>query len=265
MTPLPPVIVTRPEAGGRRLTDELIARGFDALWLPAFEIGPAPDEAAARTALAQLAAYDLAIFVSPAAARATAALLAGQWPAHTAIGAVGATTGRAAAQAIAGAAAAPLIAPSGADELESGSEAFWKALRRASLLPRRVLLLRAQDGRQWLAQRLAAAGAQVDAVAVYARRARAASDADLATLQRWRAAGRVPAALVTSSEAIDLLFAQVARLGDGAADWLRSGVLLATHARIATGLRAAGCARVMLAAARADAIAAALKAQVQSR
>lgn len=70
MTALPPVIVTRPAAGGRALAAALLARGLDALWLPAFEIGPAPDEAAARAALARLADFDLAVFVSPAAVRA---------------------------------------------------------------------------------------------------------------------------------------------------------------------------------------------------
>lgn len=263
MTPLPPVIVTRPEAGGSHLTEELRARGFDALWLPSFEIGPAPDEPAARAALERLADFDLAIFVSPAAVRATAALLGATWPARTAIGAVGAATARAVAQSIPGAQSAPCIAPSQTGEHDAGSEAFWDALTRAALRPQRVLLLRAQGGRAWLADRLAEAGARVTAVAVYSRRARSAGDDDIATLRRWRDARRAPAMLVTSSEAIAVLVRQIDRAG--AREWLRAGLVLATHARIAERLRAAGFARVLLAAPRADAIAAALGAQVQSR
>jgi uroporphyrinogen-III synthase len=263
VTPLPPVVVTRPDAGGRALTEELGARGLDALWLPAFEIGPAPDEPAARAALAQLADFDLAIFVSPAAVRATAALLAGTWPARTAIGAVGAATARAIAQAIPGAQSAPCIAPGGADEHDAGSEAFWDALTRSALQPQRVLLLRAEGGRAWLAERLAESGARVTPVAVYSRRARSASDDEIATLRRWRDAGRAPAMLVTSSEAVDVLVRQIDRAG--ARDWLRAGVALATHVRIAERLRAAGFARVALAAPRADAIAVVLRAQVESR
>lgn len=263
MTPLPPVIVTRPEAGGRALAEALGARGFEALWLPAFEIGPAPDEPAARAALAQLADFDLAIFVSPAAVRATAALLAGTWPAGTAIGAVGAGTARAVAQSIPGAQAARLIAPDEADEHDAGSEALWDALTRAALRPQRVLLLRAEGGRAWLADRLTGAGAHVTAVAVYSRRAHSASDDEIAALRRWRNAGRAPAMLVTSSEAVDVLLRQIDRAG--ARDWLRAGLALATHARIAERLRAAGFARVALAAPRADAIVAALGAQVESR
>ncbi|MEW5881641.1 MAG: uroporphyrinogen-III synthase [Pseudomonadota bacterium] len=260
---LPPVIVTRPDAGGRALADELAARGIEALWLPAFEIGSAPDEPAARGALAQLADFDLAVFVSPAAVRAAAALLTGAWPARTAIGAVGAATASAVVQSIPGAQSAALIAPGAADENDAGSEAFWDALTRSALRPRRVLLLRAEGGREWLADRLAAAGARVTAVAVYSRRMRSASDDEIATLRRWKDAGRQPAMLVTSSEAVDVLVRQIERAG--APGWLQAGLALATHARIAERLRAAGFARVALAAPRADAIVDAIHAQVESR
>lgn len=263
MTPLPPVVVTRPDAGGRALTEELAARGVEALWLPAFEIGPAPDEPAARGALARIGDFDLAIFVSPAAVRAAAALLPGAWPARTAIGAVGAATARAALQLIPEARAAPLIAPARDDEHDAGSEALWDALTRAALRPQRVLLLRAEGGRAWLADRLAQTGARVVAVAVYSRRARHADHDEISTLRRWHDAGRAPAMLVTSSEAVEVLLRQIDRAG--ARDWLRAGLALATHARIAERLRAAGFARVALAAPRADRIVAALGAQVQSR
>ncbi len=252
-----PVIVTRPDAGGRALTDALRALGVDAVWLPAFDIGPPPDEATARAVLARLADFDLAIFVSAAAVRATAALLAAPWPVRTAIGAVGAATARAVAQAIPGAQSAPCIAPDDADEHDAGSEAFWEALTRSALRPQRVLLLRAEGGRAWLADRLTETGARVTAVAVYSRRARSASDGEIAVLRRWRSAGRAPAVLVTSSEAVDVLLAQIDRAG--ARDWLRTGLALATHARIAERLRSAGFARVALAAPRAEAIMAAIE------
>lgn len=262
--PLAPIVVTRPEAGGRALTDELAARGIDALWLPAFAIGPAPDVPLARATLTRLADFDLAVFVSPAAVRATAALLDRPWPAATSIGAVGRATDAAVLRSIAGAAAATRIVPDD-DDGDSGSEALWDALVRANRLPRRALLLRAEGGRNWLAERLAAAGAEVTLLAVYSRRPLAASKEQLATLARWRDERRAPAALVTSSEAVDVLVAQVGRIDAAALDWLRSGLALATHARIGERLRAAGFARVALVAPQADAIAAALRAQVESR
>ncbi|MFN3565450.1 MAG: uroporphyrinogen-III synthase [Burkholderiaceae bacterium] len=263
MTSLPPVIVTRPDAAGRRLADELAGRGLEVLWLPVFEIGPAPDERAAREALAQLADFDLAIFVSPAAVRSAATLLAGAWPARTAIGAVGAATASAVVQSIPGARSAALVAPGDADETDAGSEALWDALTRSAPTPRSVLLLRAEGGRAWLAERFTEAGARVTAVAVYSRRVRSASNDEIAALRGWKDAGRAPAMLVSSSEAIDVLVRQIGRAG--ASGWLQAGLALATHARIAQRLREAGFARVALAAARADAIVDAIRAQVESR
>jgi uroporphyrinogen-III synthase len=74
-------IVTKPGAGGAALTRALVDAGGQAWHLPAFELGPAPDPAAARALLAQAAGFDLVIAVSPAAARGAAALMQAPWPA----------------------------------------------------------------------------------------------------------------------------------------------------------------------------------------
>jgi uroporphyrinogen-III synthase len=171
-------------------------------------------------------------------------------------------------RSIPGAMAAKRIAPDDAEDQESGSEAFWDALTRSGLQARRVLLLRAESGRPWLAERLIAAGAKVAALAVYSRRPRVANEDQLATLKHWFESARDPAVLVTSSEAIEVLFEQVGRLGrDGASaiDWLRGGLALATHPRIVARLRAMGFDRVALVAPQAGSIVAALHAQVESR
>lgn len=242
-------VVTRPGAAGKRLTEALRAAGRDALWLPAFVVEPAPEPAAARAALARLADYDLAVFVSPAAVEATAALLSQPWPAQTAIGAVGAATAREVLARIAGAAGAPLFAP--AAEEDGGSEALWELLQARGRLVRRALILRAQHGREWLAQRLEQAGAQVHAVAVYARRVAVPAAHTLATLHAWRQAQRAAAVVVTSSEAVQALAAQ---LDAPTAAWLRAGCALATHERIAERLRAAGFVDVRLVGIEAESI-----------
>jgi uroporphyrinogen-III synthase len=239
-----PLIVTRPGAAGERLAADLRAAGCDALWLPAFAFGAAPDAARARAALARLADYDLAVFVSPAAVAATAALLARPWPPQTAIAAVGAATKREVLARIAGADAATIHAPAAADE--SGSEALWAHLQAGGCAFRRALILRAEHGREWLAERLQAAGVQVRLLAVYTRRIAAPEARALATLRAWMQAGRAPAVLVTSSEAVDALAAQ---LEADLACWLRAGRALATHERIAQRLRAAGFADVRVVAA----------------
>lgn len=249
------VVVTRPGEAGRELAAALVAVGQPALWLPAFELGPPPDEGAARAALADLAAFDLAIVVSPQAARATGALLAGPWPAGTAIAAVGGGTQAAVRAAIAGAAQARLLAPSDdGDASQAGSEALWPLLE--AMRPRRVLLLRAQGGREWLAERLSAAGAEVIAVAVYSRRPFSPDAALRARLAEAAVSGL--ASLISSSDAVEAVASLLAPQPEVLAA-LRAGPALATHPRIAERLRAAGFARVTVCAARADAIAAALR------
>ncbi|MEO8187645.1 MAG: uroporphyrinogen-III synthase, partial [Burkholderiaceae bacterium] len=86
------VIVTRPASAGQRLTERLVEQGHRAWWWPVFDIGAAPDAQRARTTLARLADYDLAIFVSANAVRAAQPLLIGAWPSGTMMGAVGAST-----------------------------------------------------------------------------------------------------------------------------------------------------------------------------
>lgn len=252
-----PIVVTRPEDAGRRLTAELAAAGFDVLWLPAFDLGPASDPRAVEQALARLAEVDLAIFVSPAAARATAAALPSTWPAGTTIATVGAATERAVRDHIPSAGAATMLSASG-DDAESGSEALWTVLQTQPALPRRVLILRAQGGREWLLDQLRGAGVAVEALAVYERRPHAPSRADGDWL-RARAAGGAIASVVSSSEA-------VAALLDGLRDEpaalaaLRGGPALATHPRIGERLRAGGFADVRLCAPSAAAVHAALSA-----
>jgi uroporphyrinogen-III synthase len=256
-----PFLVTRPAAAGQALTQALRARGVDALWLPAFEIGPAPDPALARATLSQLARFDLALFVSPAAVQATAALLGEHtWPAGTAIGAVGAGTRDAARAALRfDAVALPrFITPRDAapDEAApdaasadgaSGSEVYWQAQLAHDAAygraPQRVLILRAEQGRDWLQARFEQAGTEVTRLAVYARRARAWSADDA----RWiaqRVAGVPPVLVVTSSEAVDrMCAAAIAADASGAAlRWLQRGRALALHPRIVARLHAAGFA-----------------------
>ena len=250
------VVVTRPGAAGRALADELTRAGHPALWLPAFEFGPAPDEPQARAVLAALAGFDLAIFVSPQAVRATAALLAQPWPAGTAIAAVGAGTRAALLESIAGAQNARLLPARDEDMRGSGSEALWPLLQAMQPLPRRVLLLRAQGGREWLAGKLQQAGSTVTALAVYARLPHVPCAGLRARLAAAAQAGL--ASVISSSDAVDAL---ADMLGDqpGVLSALRAGPALASHPRIAERLRAAGFARAAVCALQPQAIVASLR------
>lgn len=256
MAPLT-VVVTRPGAAGQALVDELRQAGQGALWLPAFTFGPAPDEPAAWATVAALETFDLAIFVSPQAVRATAALLEQRWPAQTRIAVVGRGTGAAVREALDGAAEAVLIEPPEAGELEtSGSEVLWPLLEVLQPPPRRVLLLRAQSGRDWLAERLRALGAVVVPLAVYSRNVTVPTASLREALAEAAATGL--ASVVSSSDAVAAL-AQM--LGAQPEVWaaLRAAPALAGHPRIAERLRAAGFAQVRVCALDEAAVRAALR------
>lgn len=249
------VVVTRPGAAGQALADALVQAGQPALWLPAFDFAAAPDQNAARATLNTLADFDLAIFVSPQAARATAALLDGRWPAGTAIAAVGAGT-RAAVLAIDGAAAATLIAPAAEDMRGGGSESLWPLLQRLARL-RRVLLLRAQSGREWLGEQLQQAGATVVSLAVYSRRVHAPTAEARSGLAT--AAAKALASVITSSDAVAAL-ATMLQPQPEVLRALRAGPALAAHPRIAAALREAGYEHVIVCAAQVEPILTTLRA-----
>lgn len=262
-----PWIVTRPAAAGAALTAALTRAGHDARWLPAFDLGPAPDPALARATLDELDGFDLALFVSPAAVRATGQLLGERtWPSTTMIGAVGSGTREAVRTHLRGADRATVIAPTdaasasaagsaaaavesaadaGDGDGQTGSEAFWRALAAHQSAqgdwPRRALLLRAEHGRDWLSDRLAEVGAQVVTLAVYARCARPWTS-DEAEWVVTRVAGPPPVVVITSSEGVDSLIAAARAQPDGVTvtGWLQRGRALALHPRIVARLQAAG-------------------------
>lgn len=238
------VLVTRPGEAGQRLSAALRDRGQDALWWPAFDLMAPEDPEPLRTLWQRLAEFDLAIFVSPGAVRGLAALdLGGRWPASTAIAAPGHGTLQLALGLLPGAAAAPRLelAPQAG---QGGSEALWEALSSRAPLPGRVLIVRAESGREWLAARLREAGVQVEYASVYRRVLHAPAPEVRAALSACRSVGMAAAPLVTSTEAVEALDRQFDQAADERA-WLRHGAALCTHARIAAALQTAGYGRVV--------------------
>ena len=248
-------LVTRPGQAGRSLAEALQARGAESLWLPAFELGPAPDPTAVTATLRRLAEFDLAVFVSPAAVRGAAAALPPRWPATTRAAVVGHATAGTLRTHYAGA-APPVIEPSGRAEA-GGSEALWETLVAQGVAggqtaPGAVLILRAAHGREWLGERLREAGARVETLAVYTRTPCAAPIEARERLAQWRASHAI-ATVLTSSEAVGVLAQQLAPDPDLRAA-VFSGRALASHDRVAAAARAAGFARVSVAAPEVESI-----------
>jgi uroporphyrinogen-III synthase len=235
------VIVTRPAAQAADWVERLRASAIDAAALPLIGIAPVTDASALHAAWHDLAQRDLLVFVSPnAAEQFFAARPAGAaWPARLQAGSPGPGTTHVLAGL--GVPAAVIVEPAD-DAAQFDSESLWARLRTQAWAGRRVLIVRGDCGRDWLAQTLRDAGAQVDHVAAY-RRVAPALDAGQASLLR-AALDRPESHLwfFSSSEAIDNLAASPL-VGDATVDWSRANAL-ATHPRIAARARQLGFARV---------------------
>lgn len=293
------VILTRPDGQSGALAAALQAEGIDSFAFPLLHIAAQADAAALAaldTALHDLSSYALAVFVSPnavvhalsrlvfltsgASAASLGAVTSGAagavasatayWPVSLPVAVVGPGS----AQALAEAGIAPpqhrVIVPPGGPDARFDSEALLAELDVAALAGRRVLIVRGDGGRELLADTLRAAGAQVDIVSAYTRRAPAPDSAVWAALEA-RLASSVPCAWVlTSSEAVRHLATMLAaRYGtqEGVhtpgTPHVLAQILAApcftSHARIADAARAAGFDRITQCAAGDENLLAALK------
>ncbi|WP_394791836.1 uroporphyrinogen-III synthase [Rhodoferax sp.] len=236
------VLVTRPAQDAKRWVRELSARGLQALGLPLISIAPAADPQPAQQALQQLADYQAAMFVSGNAARyfyASNQPLAQSISAPVAIKTRAWATGPGTVAALrrAGVPDARIDAPDAAAG-QFDSEALWQIVAPSVQPGSRILVVRGSDqsgeaaGRSWLAEQLAAAGAQVDTVVSYERRLPVFSPAQTLLAQQACSDGTVW--LLSSSEAIAHLQALLPGQDFSAAR------ALATHPRIAQAARDAG-------------------------
>jgi uroporphyrinogen-III synthase len=261
-----PVIVTRPAHDAQHWVQQLQQSRFNAEALPLIEIAPA-DDAADTQALAQawqrLSDYAACLFVSGNAvthffqAKEAVAQYPRAWIAINSIAdrnsglrCMAPGPGTVAALRAVGVPADQIDAPA-ADALQFDSEALWASVGERDWQGRRVLIVRGASaaadagaaapsaGRDWIAQQWQAAGAQVDFVGVYQRRAPTLSHAQA---ERARAAGADGSVwLFSSSEAVANLAQMPALAGN---DWSRARAI-ATHPRIVDAVRAAGWGKVV--------------------
>jgi uroporphyrinogen-III synthase len=227
------LIVTRPAAQAATWVADLRDLGVDAVALPLLGIAPPADAAPVCAAWRGLDGCALVVFVSVnAVLHFFAKRPAGApWPDGVLAGATG--PGTAAALRAAGLAEALIVEPA-ADAPAFDSEALWARLEGRDWAGRRVLMVRGEDGRDWLAQTLRERGAQPEFVAAYRRLAPEPDDVGRALLQAALAEPLAHAWLFSSSEAVQNL-----HLLAPAADWSRA-TALATHARIAAAALSLG-------------------------
>ncbi|MCS4508931.1 uroporphyrinogen-III synthase [Xylophilus ampelinus] len=245
------VIVTRPAREAGEWVAALQARGIAARALPLIDIAPPADLALLQVAWQRLAGYRAAMFVSANAAEQFCVVRPdghGAWPAETRAWAPGPGTAR--ALRAAGVPTDRIDSPP-ADAAQFDSESLWQVTAGQARAGDRVLVVRGSDtdssaasttgpgnGREWLAQQLADAGAAVDFVVAYRRRPPDAAHFDAAAVRAAVRAGDVW--LFSSSAAVANLCALVP-----GQDW-HGAPALATHARIGEAATRAGFAPVVL-------------------
>lgn len=232
------LLVTRPATQAEEWVAQLAARGVDAAALPLIGIGPAPDPVAVVAAWAALPARRLVVFVSPNAAEQFFALRppGPAWPATVQAGSPGPGTTRGLRRL--GVPAGCIVEPA-ADAPQFDSETLWAQLASQDWRGARVLVVRGDGGREWLADTLRGQGASVDFVCAYTRGAPRPDEREHAVLAAALQRPGHHAWLFSSSEAIDHLVALVPQTA-----W-SNATALATHPRIAERARAAGFGRVI--------------------
>ena len=228
------IVVTRPRAQAAALAGAISEAGGIPLIFPLLEISPATDPQSLQQAVANLAQYALAIFISPNAVdyALPAILQHGPWPSTLIPAAVGLGTVRAlAAHGVTG-----CVAPNERFD----SEALLALPQMLTVDGKKVLIFRGDGGRELLAETLRQRGAEVDYATCYRRSGPA--DGILPLLAAWRA-GRLDALTVSSSEGlhylIDLLDAEGRR-------FLQKTPVFVPHARIAETARELGVSHTIL-------------------
>lgn len=256
------VIVTRPARDAQHWVQQLQQDGIEAEALPLIDIAPASapsDLQALEQAWQTLDGYAACMFVSanavecffkarPACTDESPGCSAGHNVASPApsrlpagLRCMAPGPGTVAALVAAGVPAGQIDAPA-PDASQFDSQALWQVVGPRHWQGRRVLIVRGHSagaagegvgapGRDWLARQWEAAGARVDFLAVYQRRAPLLTEAQLQLARAASGDGSVW--LFSSSEAV----ANLASLP--AMDWRRARAV-ATHPRIADTVRAAG-------------------------
>jgi len=248
----PTLILTRPRQQAGEWLTRLAALGVQARSLPLIEIAAAADASAGRQAWQSLPDTALAMFVSPNAVEQFFALRPPDavWPST----ALAATVGPGSAKALLAAGVPPELIvqpPPASPSLDS--EHLWPELSPRSWVGKRVLVLRGDGGREWLAEQLRAAGAHVDLVSVYRRRVPTLDKDEQALLRAALSEPERHVWLFSSSEAITHLAGLAAGLGLQL-DRERSRCLV-THPRIGEAARTQGLAHVVLTRPDASAVA----------
>lgn len=251
------VVITRPAAQAQALAQRITALGRRVVVFPLLDIQPldASADAAFREELGRLGEYAMVAFVSPNAIDAAFARIQ-SWPAPVTIAIIGEGSRQALARHGVNETNARIVSPHRTDRTDSQS--LLEALDPASLRNRRVLIVRAETGRELLADAMTSAGAQVTQIAGYRRLAPELTPDRSLQLQALLAAQHDW--IITSSEALRILIDLVGRVDpDKGVSNIQRHVLIVPHGRIKEYAEALGFQHVQLTGSGDDSLIAALQ------
>jgi uroporphyrinogen-III synthase len=219
------IVVTRPAGQGEGLVRRLAELGADPIVFPTIVIEPAHDPAPLQQALAHLADFHFAVFVSANAVEHALDHLS-QWPA----GVRAVAPGPATAAALSARGVPEAILP----HTTYDSEGLLALPEMGEVRGRRFVIFRGDGGREHLGDTLSARGAEVRYVTAYRRGKPTTGTAPL--VEAWES-GALHAITVTSSEGLDNLRDM---LDAGGRERLSATPVFAPHARIVQHARELG-------------------------
>lgn len=224
MNATPVIVLTRPLGSSNRLMTALRPLGYPLCVCPTLRIETLPADASHLDVLKQI---DLVFFVSGAAVRSMAEQLARLglvFPSSAEVAAVGQST------------ASEIVRVLGREDVvlpvvgeTEDSESLLKFLLARGRLPRHVLIVRGQNGREWFADQLRQLGVQVSVHAAYCRTQATWDDNLVGQLKAYESCAAMPVIVCTSEQGITALVRLVRQ--HGLYSWCRNGRFVVTHQR----------------------------------
>ena len=223
----PTAILTRPAGRHTALVQVLTQRGWPILECPALEIHSVPLQAQ-HEPCPRPEAFDLVVFVSRAAVAGYKHQLPEgcAWPRGVQTACMGPVTAGAIKRAFG--AELTVLHPQGAASQDS--EALWPLILAQKTLPRSVLILRGQDGREWLSQRLLALGIAVTVQQTYQREVASWPEPLCGSLRELAAAQAQVVWLLTSGHGVEAIVQKMKVLK--LLPWFEQSAFVLTHERL---------------------------------
>lgn len=213
------IVVTRPAHQAAGLAQLIAAAGGNAILFPTIEVVAVDDPRPLMALIDRLDLFDIAIFISPNAARQAMQLIEARrkLPPHLEL----ATIGRGGVSELERHGLTRIVAPARFD-----SEALLDMPAMQNVSGKRVVIFRGESGREVLGDTLVARGAVIEYGECYRRRRPQADPTPL--FKAWER-DELHAITVTSSEGLHNLFALA---GNHHQPWLRNTPLFVPHPRI---------------------------------